>query len=68
MGVFVDVSTHYVSLESAGDERMALILSGRHPDAPYKSYMLDWLACNCPAEVVEQLAEAIFTANVRLFP
>ena len=64
----VDVSTHYVSLESAGDERMALILSGRHPDAPYKNYMLDWLACNCPAEVVEQLAEAIFTANVRLFP
>ena len=61
----VDVSTHYVSLESAGDERMALILSGRHPDAPYKNYMLDWLACNCPAEVVEQLAEAIFPANVR---
>ena len=61
----VDVSTHYVSLESAGDERMALILSGRHPDAPYTNYLLDWLACNCPAEVVEQLAEAIFPANVR---
>ena len=61
----VDVSTHYVSLESAGDERMALILSGRHPDAPYKNYMVDWLACNCPTEVVEQLAEAIFPANVR---
>ena len=43
---------------------MALILSGRHPDARYKNYMLDWLASNCPAEVV-QLAEAIFLANVR---
>ena len=60
-----DVSTRYVSLESAGDERMALILSGRHPDAPYKNYLLDWLASNCPAEVVEVLAEAIFPANVR---
>ena len=61
----VHVSTHYVSLESAGDERMALILSGRHPGAPCKNYLLDWLACNCPTEVVEQLAEAIFPANVR---
>ena len=53
MGVFVDVLTHYASLEGAGDERMALVLSCRHPDAPYKNHMLDSLAYNCSAEVIE---------------
>ena len=61
----VDVSSHYIALESAGDERMALILSGRHPDAPYKNYMLQWLARNCPNEVVEDIVADIFPANVR---
>ena len=61
----VDVSSHYIALESAGDERMALILSGRHPDAPYKNCLLQWLARNCPSEVVEDIVADIFPANVR---
>ena len=42
----VEVSSHYIGLESVGSERMALIFRGRHPDAPYKQYMLPWLARN----------------------
>ena len=60
----VDVSSHYIALVSAGDERMALILSGRHPDAPYKNYLLQWLARNCPSEVVDDFVADIFPANV----
>lgn len=60
-----DISSHYIGLENAGDERMALILSNRHPDAPYENYILKWAERNCPKKVLNGVKTQAFPSNIR---
>lgn len=63
----VDISSHYIGLESSGDERIALILGGKHPDAPFENHVINWLKHNCPVDVIETLVNELFPKNVRVW-